>query len=123
MYMLDMPFQILKKRREQIMVKESKFQSDLIKELKKRFEGCIVIKIDPTFIQGFPDLLILYKAKWAALECKKTAKASKRPNQSYWVKLLNKLSFASFIYPENKNQVLNKLTSFFNKKEVLDYAV
>ena len=105
------------------MVKESKFQSDLIKELKKRFKGCIVIKIDPTFIQGFPDLLILYKAKWAALECKKTAKASKRPNQSYWVKLLNKLSFASFIYPENKNQVLNKLTSFFNKKEVLDYAV
>lgn len=40
---------------------ESKFQSGLIKEIKERFPGSIVLKTDATYIQGFPDLLILLK--------------------------------------------------------------
>lgn len=50
---------------------ENKFQANLIKELKERFPGCIVMKNDPTYIQGIPDLLVLHKDKWASLECKK----------------------------------------------------
>lgn len=50
---------------------ENKFQANLIKELKARFPGCIVMKNDPTYIQGIPDLLVLHKDKWASLECKK----------------------------------------------------
>lgn len=50
---------------------ENKFQANLIKELKKLFPGCIVMKNDASYIQGIPDLLILYNDKWASLECKK----------------------------------------------------
>lgn len=64
---------------------ENKFQANLIKELKERFPGCIVMKNDPTYIQGIPDLLVLHKDKWASLECKKSAGAKKQPNQEYYV--------------------------------------
>lgn len=79
------------------------------------FKGCIVLKTDPSYKQGLPDLLILYKSKWAALECKRSAKASIRPNQKYYVQLLNKLSFARFIFPENKEEVLNELQRAFKR--------
>ena len=76
---------------------ERDFQSNLIKALKKIFVGCLVMKLDSSYIQGIPDLLILYKNKWATLECKKSASASKRPNQEYYVGLMNKMSFSRFI--------------------------
>ena len=88
---------------------ESKFQADLIKDLKKIFPGCIVMKNDSSYIQGIPDLLVLYKDKWAALECKKNARASKQPNQEYYVGMMNDMSFAQFICPENKEDILNDL--------------
>ena len=94
-----------------IFMRESKFQAELIKELKTRLPGCIVLKNDPTYIQGIPDLLILYKDKWASLECKKNAMASAQPNQSYYVEQMNEMSFSSFIYPENKEEVLDGLQS------------
>ena len=92
---------------------ENKFQSKLIKELKKIFPGCIVMKNDSSYIQGIPDLLILYKNKWASLEVKKSANASKRPNQQYYVDTMNKMSFARFISPENKKEVLDELRRTF----------
>lgn len=88
---------------------ESKFQSGLIEELKDMFPGCIVLKNDPNYIQGFPDLTILYGDKWAALECKKFAHATRQPNQEYYVDKLDNMSFAAFIYPENKEDVLYEL--------------
>lgn len=93
---------------------ESNFQSKLIKELKKIFAGCLVMKSDSGYIQGIPDLLVLYKNKWASLECKKSAGASKRPNQEYYVNLMNSMSFSRFISPENKTTVLDELAKFFN---------
>lgn len=92
---------------------ESKFQAGLVKELKQLFKGCIIMKNDSSYIQGIPDLLILHGGKWAALECKKTAKASKRPNQEYYVGMMDKMSFARFISPENKEEVLNDLRKAF----------
>ena len=92
---------------------ENKFQSQLIKELKKIFPGCIVMKNDSSYIQGIPDLLILYKNKWASLEVKKSANASKRPNQQYYVDMMNKMSFARFISPENEEEVLRDLQTTF----------
>lgn len=92
---------------------ERDFQAKLIKELKKRFEGCMVMKLDPDYIQGIPDLLVLYKDKWATLECKKSAKASKRPNQEHYVKKMNDMSFSAFIFPENKEEVLHELEQSF----------
>lgn len=94
-------------------MKESKFQADLKKELKKMFPGCIVTKLDSSDIQGIPDLLVLYKNKWATLENKRSEKASKRPNQEYYVDKMNEMSFSRFIYPENKEEVLNELYKTF----------
>ena len=95
-------------------MKESKFQANLKKELKQMFPGCIVTKLDSGDIQGIPDLLVLYKDKWATLENKKSPNASKRPNQEYYVNKMNEMSFSSFICPENKNEVLSKLNQKFN---------
>jgi hypothetical protein len=92
---------------------ENKFQSQLIKELKERFDGCIVMKNDASYIQGIPDLLVLYKDKWASLECKKSAKAAKQPNQEYYVGRMNQMSFSRFISPENKEEVLHELSKTF----------
>lgn len=88
---------------------ESKFKRSLIKEVKKMFPGCIVLPGDANYIQGIPDLLILYEDKWAALEGKKSSDAPVRPNQPYYVKRMNEMSFSRFIYPENKEEVLNDL--------------
>lgn len=92
---------------------ESKFQAKLIKKLKEMFEGCIVMKNDSGYIQGIPDLLVLYEDKWAALECKKSAKAKRQPNQEYYVQKMGEMSFASFISPENEEEVLNDLQRTF----------
>ena len=94
---------------------ENEFQSKLIKEIKRRFPGCIVLKNDPAYIQGIPDLIILHNDKWGALECKKNSKASKRPNQEYYIGIMNQISFARFIYPENKDEVLYDLEHHFIK--------
>lgn len=92
---------------------ESQFQKKLVDEIKSRFPGSIVLKTDANAIQGFPDLLILYKTHWAALECKKDAFAKMRPNQDYYVRLLNEMSFASVIFPETKDEVLNAMERSF----------
>jgi hypothetical protein len=94
-------------------MKESEFQKNLKKELKELFPGCLITKEDSSSIQGIPDLLILFKNKWAALECKKDGDAKKRPNQDYYIDKMNNMSFASFIYPENKEEVLNELKQHF----------
>jgi hypothetical protein len=92
---------------------ESEFQAELITELHFLFPGCIVQKQDTQLKQGFPDLLILYKNKWALLECKKSKNAKHQPNQDYYIDIADKMSFARFIYPENKEEVLNDLQQAF----------
>jgi hypothetical protein len=92
---------------------ERDFQKNLIKDLKSMFKGCIVMKNDPSYIQGIPDLMILFKDKWASLEVKKSVKASKRPNQEYYVDTMNDMSFSRFIFPENRDSVLTELKEFF----------
>lgn len=88
---------------------ENRFKTNLINEIETLLPGCIILHPDPTEIQGIPDLLILYNDKWAALEGKKNAEASHRPNQDYYVELMNSMSFAAFIYPENKEEILYEL--------------
>ena len=92
---------------------ESEFQKDLMDEIRKRYPGCIIFKNDSGYIQGFPDWTILYKDKWAVLEVKRGERASKQPNQEYYVMLLNDMSFSRFVYPENKEEVLNELHKTF----------
>lgn len=104
---------IYKKKGRDYQMLENKFQSNLIKELKKLFVGCIIMKNDASYIQGIPDLIVLYKDKWASLECKKNANAKRQPNQEYYVGLMNEMSFSRFICPENKEEVLHELCETF----------
>lgn len=94
---------------------ESKFQAELKKELRERYPGCVVTKNDPSDIQGFPDLTVLHGRLWAELECKRETKASKRPNQEYYVNKLNNIGFSAFIFPENKAEVLAELDKYFEE--------
>lgn len=86
---------------------ESGFQDKLVKDIKEMLPGSMVFKMDQ--IQGIPDLLILHNDKWASLECKKSANANRQPNQEYYVDLMNDMSFSRFIYPENREVVLDEL--------------
>lgn len=92
---------------------ESKFKTDLKKEIKERYPGCIVTKMDPNDIQGIPDMLILYKNKWATLEGKRNNKSGKQPNQEYYVEKMNDMSYSNFIHPENKENILKDLDNIF----------
>ena len=98
------------------MKKENQFQSALIRELKIIFPGCVVLKNDSSYCQGIPDLLILYQDKWAMLECKRSKNSSHRPNQDYYIQKLGEMSYANFISPENKEEVLNELQQTFQPK-------
>jgi len=93
--------------------RESAFQAKLIRDLKTLFPGCVVLKNDPNYIQGFPDLLVLYNDRWAALECKRSTSASRRPNQEYYVDKLQTMSFAAFVCPENREDILHDLQQAF----------
>ena len=90
-------------------MRESEFQASLIRELKSRFPGCIVLKNDANYIQGFPDLLLLVEDKWFALEVKATRRSSVQPNQEYYIDILDQMSFATFIYPDNKEEVIHEI--------------
>lgn len=98
------------------MKRENKYQPELIKRIKNRFPGCMVLKNDPHYIQGIPDLTVFYNDRWATLECKKSENEKTRPNQPEYVKKMNEMSFSSFIYPENEEEVLNEMERAFKSK-------
>lgn len=88
---------------------ESVYQSKLIKKIKRLLPGCLILKNDTDYIQGIPDLLILFENKWAMLEVKASASAPNQPNQEWYVCELDEMSFAAFIYPDIEEEVLDAL--------------
>lgn len=94
---------------------EKDFQKDLMDEIRDLYPGCVIIKNDSGYIQGFPDWTILYKDKWAVLEAKRERKAKKQPNQEYYVDTLDRMSFSRFVYPENREEVLAGLKKVFGR--------
>ena len=92
---------------------ESAYQAKLIRKLKQLFPGCEILKNDANYRQGILDLTIFWGPFWAMLDVKASATAKKRPNQDYYVDLMNRMSFAAFIYPENEEEVLAALQEAF----------
>jgi len=88
---------------------ESKFKKQFLDGLKIKFPGIIFITPDATARQGMPDVFVIYKDRWAALEFKRSANASRQPNQHYYINAFDELSYASFVYPENQEEVLDAL--------------
>lgn len=95
---------------------ERYYQMQVIRRLKERFPGCVVLKNDPSYIQGFPDLLVLHHKAWAALEVKASLTSPNQLNQEYHVDRLGVMSFAAFIYPENEEEVLYALQRAFEPR-------
>ncbi len=91
------------------MKNENEYQGELIKRIKNLIPGSFVLKNDPDYIQGIPDLLILYRDKWAVLEVKRSADAKHRPNQDYYIEKFGEWVYSAFIYPENEDVVLDEL--------------
>lgn len=93
---------------------ESQFQAKLIRKLKRMFPGCEVLKNDSGYRQGILDLTILWGKFWAMLEVKASQDAKLRPNQDFYVRKMNDMSFAAIIYPENEEEVLSALQEAFS---------
>ena len=96
-------------------VRENRYQSELIKKITTLFPQSMILKNDPNYIQGVPDLLVLCNEHWAMLEVKASRKASHRPNQEYYIAKLNHMGFARFVYPENEDKVLRDLDEYFSQ--------
>lgn len=90
-------------------MRENEYQMRLIDKLKRLFTGCIVLKNDANYLQGFPDLTILYNDRWAVLEVKADARAARQPNQMYYIDMVSEMSFGAFIHPGNEEEVLDAL--------------
>ena len=93
--------------------RENEFQSRLIKKLEMLLPGCLVLKNNPNYIQGIPDLLVLFKDRWAFLECKRFDGSIEQSNQSYYISWANENSFGAFINQDNEEEVLNELFEAF----------
>lgn len=90
-------------------MRESKYQSELIKKLRLLFPDCVILKNDAGYLQGIPDLVIFYGDRYAFLEVKAAEDSEVQVNQPYYVEKLNRMSFAAFIYPSNEQEVLDGL--------------
>jgi hypothetical protein len=90
---------------------ENSFKSKLVRDLRFMFTEAIILKNDANYLQGVPDVLILYGNRWAVLECKDSFDSPYRVNQEYYIKIMNDMSFARMICPENKEEVLDELQS------------
>lgn len=97
---------------------EREYQAQLIKVIKERLPGCVIMKNDTEYMQGFPDLTILWQDKWAVLEVKAHELARAQPNQRYYIEQLACMSFAAFIYPENEEDVLDALQQAFGARRL-----
>ena len=99
------------------MKRESQFQARLIQKIRDRWPGAIVMKNDANYIQGIPDLTVLYRDRWATLECKRSENEPHQPNQDYYVPLMDGMSFSRFIFPENAEEVLDDLDRHFDESD------
>jgi hypothetical protein len=95
---------------------ENKYQAGLIKRLSKRFPGSVIMKNDPNYIQGIPDLTILYEDCWATLEVKDGPDAPSQPNQEHYVAKMNEMSFSAFVYPAIEERVMDELQRSFESR-------
>lgn len=92
---------------------EREFEPVLMDEIRRLFPGCIILKNDANYIQGFPDRIVLYRDRWAVLEVKREKDAPHQPNQDDYVAQCDYMSFSRFVYPENKDEVLEELYQHF----------
>lgn len=69
------------------------------------------MKNDPKYIQGIPDLTLIYKDTYVMLECKRRSNSNKQANQGHYVNQIKEMGGrAYFIYPDNLEEVLDEIS-------------
>lgn len=94
-------------------MREIPYQAKLMRDIPVRLPGSFVLKQNPQWLQGVPDLLVLCGPLWALLEVKISATAPRRPNQPYYTEKFDGMGYATFIYPEIEEEVLDELARYF----------
>jgi hypothetical protein len=91
---------------------EREYQPHVIERLQTEFPGGIVMKNDAGYRQGYPDLIFTY-GKTIHLETKRDIESSYRPNQTYYINLINEQGgFARTIRPENEDEVFKEIADY-----------
>ena len=98
---------------------ESAFKHRIKQRIRELLPGCFMHEMKAG-AQGIPDTLIIFKDHWAFLEFKRSADAPHRPNQDYYINLFNTMGFASFIFPQNKDEVLQRLVLYFKGNDCIE---
>jgi hypothetical protein len=98
---------------------ERDYQAGFIKRLRQRFPECVILKNDTSYMQGVPDLLLLWHDRWAILEVKPREPRSSEdfePNQEWYLEKFNEMSYAACVHPGNEEEVLNEIQSTFTAR-------
>lgn len=101
------------------MRKERDYQPVFIKKVRALFPGCVILKNNPNYMQGVPDLIVLWNDRWAMFEVKRSrplTSADFEPNQEWYIEELDKMSFCACVYPENEQEVLSALQRAFTAR-------
>lgn len=92
------------------VILEKDFQKLFLDKVKLLKPGAIILKNDARYRQGIPDWIVLHITGTFVFEIKAHSKASKQPNQHYYIGQLQKMGyFARFVYPENMQEVLDEI--------------
>lgn len=91
------------------MVRESKIQSDFFKDLRKLGYKCYKQQMNATTRAGTPDAFIFKEGFWGWIEFKAHRNSTARPGQKENVAWAKENSWGSFVYAENKDEILKEL--------------
>ena len=93
---------------------ENEYKRILKRKIEALVPGCLVLKNDEQMIQGIPDMTILFGARYAIVEVKRSLDARWRPNQEYYLEHVTGMGGnAFFICPENEDEVLDEIQRAF----------
>jgi len=99
------------------MTPEGKFKKKFKKDFLAVRPDVVIFEPDASRRRSDPDMLIIdgdgERQIWAALEFKESEDADHQPNQDYRVEKLSKKGYASFVYPENAEEVFHELEQLF----------
>lgn len=91
------------------MARESKLQSDFLKDLRKLGYRCYKQQMNATTRAGTPDAFIFKEGFWGWIEFKAHKNSKARPGQKENIEWANENSWGSFVYAENRDEVYNYL--------------
>lgn len=99
-----------------MMPLENKFKAKVMRKLKE-IEGGFFFTKEALSLRGYPDILGCYKGRFIALEVKRskadcTRATGRTPLQRYILgKITDSGGYATFIYPENEDEVFRIIQS------------